>query len=125
MGQPVGSFWMQLRPVLFLVLLFLLNLISSIVLAPLLRAIEKELGVTTARRDRYFFLVDYVMGDAGSFAIGFAVTALSFHWMACRLCFTTGLSNRRRRAGCQQSVSWVITYMMTLDELAGKIQAVW
>jgi hypothetical protein len=52
--QSGGSFWLQSSPVLFLVLLFLLNFISRIILAPLLRAIEKELGVTTARRDRYF-----------------------------------------------------------------------
>jgi len=62
------------------------------------------------------------MGDAGSFAIGFAVTALSFHWVACRLCFTTGLSNRRRRVGCQEYVCWFINYMMTLEEFAGKIR---
>jgi hypothetical protein len=53
--QSGGLFWLQPSPVLFLVLPFLLNFISRIILAPLLRAIEKELGVTTGKRDRYPF----------------------------------------------------------------------
>lgn len=78
--QSAGPFWLQLSPVLFLVLLFLLNFISRIILAPLLRAIEKELGITHGQAGSLFFFVSlgYVMGDAGPLRSVSPSPALSF-----------------------------------------------
>src|SRR5206468_12746659 len=45
----------------------------------------------------------------------------SFRWRV-GYAFTTALSHRRRRVGCQEYVRWFINSMMTLEEFAGKIR---
>ena len=62
------SFWRQLGPVLFLVLLFLLNFIARVILSPLLPTIEKELEITHSQAGFFFFLISagYVVGLLGS-----------------------------------------------------------
>ncbi|HXV84503.1 MAG TPA: MFS transporter [Candidatus Binatia bacterium] len=71
MGQPTqnaGPFWPQLGPVVFLAVIFLLNFVSRIILAPLLPAIEKELGISHGQAGSFFFLISagYVIGLIGS-----------------------------------------------------------
>src|SRR5918996_4865804 len=57
-------FWRHLGPVLFLVLIFLLNFIGRIILAPLLPSIEKELEISHSQAGSFFFLIatGYLVG---------------------------------------------------------------
>lgn len=50
------AFGPQLQPVWFLVVIFLLNFISRIILSPLLPTIERELGISHAQAGFLFFL---------------------------------------------------------------------
>lgn len=52
-----ASFWFQLGPVFFLVLIFLLNFISRIILSPLLPTVEKELAISHKQAGLLFFLI--------------------------------------------------------------------
>ena len=52
-----GSFWSQVGPVFFLVVIFLLNFISRIILSPLLPTIEKELAISHKQAGLLFFLI--------------------------------------------------------------------
>ena len=55
--RPAGSaFTAQLGPVYFLVVIFLLNFVSRIILSPLLPTIEKELAITHSQAGFFFFL---------------------------------------------------------------------
>ncbi|MGE5820792.1 MAG: MFS transporter [Deltaproteobacteria bacterium] len=66
-------FWRQLGPISFLVLLFLLNFISRIILSPLLPTIETELRISHSQAGFLFFLISagYLIGLLGS---GFVVS---------------------------------------------------
>jgi NNP family nitrate/nitrite transporter-like MFS transporter len=66
-------FWWQLGPISFLVLLFLLNFISRIILSPLLPTVERELGISHSQAGFLFFLISvgYLIGLLGS---GFVVS---------------------------------------------------
>ena len=66
--QPSRSFFRQIGPVVFLVLIFLLNFVSRIIFAPLLPAIEKELGISHGQAGFFFFLIStgYLSGLLGS-----------------------------------------------------------
>src|SRR5918996_220723 len=61
-------FWRHLGPVLFLVLIFLLNFIGRIILAPLLPSIEKELEISHSQAGSFFFLIatGYLVGLVAS-----------------------------------------------------------
>jgi NNP family nitrate/nitrite transporter-like MFS transporter len=52
-----GSFWSQVGPVFFLVVIFLLNFISRIILSPLLPTVEKELAISHKQAGLLFFLI--------------------------------------------------------------------
>jgi NNP family nitrate/nitrite transporter-like MFS transporter len=62
------SFFRQIGPVVFLVLIFLLNFVSRIIFAPLLPVIEKELGISHGQAGFFFFLIStgYLSGLLGS-----------------------------------------------------------
>jgi NNP family nitrate/nitrite transporter-like MFS transporter len=66
-------FWRQVSPVSFLVLLFLLNFLSRIILSPLLPTIENELKISHGQAGFLFFLISagYLIGLLGS---GFVVS---------------------------------------------------
>ena len=51
------SFWLQVRPVFFLVAIFLLNFISRVIFSPLLPTMEKELAITHGQAGFFFFLI--------------------------------------------------------------------
>ena len=51
------SFWFQVRPVYFLVAIFLLNFISRVIFSPLLPTIEKELAIGHGQAGFFFFLI--------------------------------------------------------------------
>jgi MFS transporter, NNP family, nitrate/nitrite transporter len=51
------QFWPHVGPVLFLAVLFFLNFTSRTLLAPLLPAIEKDLGVSHGQAGFFFFLI--------------------------------------------------------------------
>lgn len=53
-GQPFAR---QLGPVVFLVLIFLLNFISRVIFSPLLPTIEKELNISHGQAGFFFFLI--------------------------------------------------------------------
>ena len=61
-------FWLQLGPVVFLTVLFLINFIARIILSPLLPTIEKELGISHGEAGSFFFLISagYVIALLGS-----------------------------------------------------------
>jgi NNP family nitrate/nitrite transporter-like MFS transporter len=61
-------FWRHLGPVLFLVLIFLLNFSGRIILAPLLPSIEKELEISHSQAGSFFFLIatGYLVGLVAS-----------------------------------------------------------
>ncbi len=67
-----NSFGRQIRPVLFLVFIFLINFTARVVLSPLLPVIEQELEVSHARAGSLFFFtsVGYLLGllSSGIFA---------------------------------------------------------
>jgi MFS transporter, NNP family, nitrate/nitrite transporter len=50
-------FWLQLEPVVFLTVLFLINFMARIILSPLLPAIERELGISHGEAGSFFFLI--------------------------------------------------------------------
>jgi len=52
-----ATFWRQVRPVYFLVVIFLLNFISRIILSPLLPTVEKELAINHKQAGMLFFLI--------------------------------------------------------------------
>ena len=58
------SFGSQLTPVVFLVLIFLINFTARIILSPLLPTIEKELGISHSQAGFFFFLTSggYLLG---------------------------------------------------------------
>jgi NNP family nitrate/nitrite transporter-like MFS transporter len=56
-GVADPSFWRQVRPVFFLVVIFLLNFISRIILSPLLPTVEKELAINHKQAGMLFFLI--------------------------------------------------------------------
>ena len=68
-----APFWRQLGPIAFLVLLFFLNFLSRIVLAPLLPIVERELRIGHSQAGFLFFLISvgYLIGLLGS---GFVVS---------------------------------------------------
>jgi NNP family nitrate/nitrite transporter-like MFS transporter len=91
------TFLAQIGPVVFLVLIFLLNFISRIIFSPLLPSIEKELGISHGQAGFFFFLISagYLTGLLGSgflssrtthrrtifisgTGVGFALLGLSF-----------------------------------------------
>ncbi|MFC1884574.1 nitrate/nitrite transporter [Thermodesulfobacteriota bacterium] len=55
--EQFPPFFSQLKPILFLTLIFFLNFISRIVLAPLLPAIETELGISHGEAGSLFLLI--------------------------------------------------------------------
>src|SRR3989304_6501577 len=57
------SFLRQVGPVVFLVIIFFLNFVSRMILAPLLPTIEKELAISHGQAGFFFFLI-----SAGSFS---------------------------------------------------------
>ncbi len=61
-------FWPQVGPVVFLVLIFLLNFISRVIFSPLLPTIEKELAIGHGQAGFFFFLISagYLSGLLGS-----------------------------------------------------------
>jgi NNP family nitrate/nitrite transporter-like MFS transporter len=62
------SFWSGLRPVLFLVLIFLINFSARIILSPLLPRMEQELNISHGQSGSLFFFISigYLMGLLGS-----------------------------------------------------------
>lgn len=68
------TFRAQLRPVFFLVIIFLLNFTSRIILSPLLPTIEKELAISHSQAGFFFFLT------SGGYLVGL----LSSGWLASR-----------------------------------------
>ena len=66
--KDTASFYQQLRPVSFLAVIFLLNFIARIILAPLLPTIEEELEISHSEAGAFFFLISsgYVIGLLGS-----------------------------------------------------------
>jgi NNP family nitrate/nitrite transporter-like MFS transporter len=69
-----SPFQAQLRPVFFLVIIFLLNFTSRIILSPLLPTIEKELAISHSQAGFFFFLT------SGGYLVGL----LSSGWLASR-----------------------------------------
>ena len=67
-SQEPARFLSAVRPVFFLVLIFLLNFIARIILSPLLPTIEKELAITHGQAGFFFFLISagYLIGLLGS-----------------------------------------------------------
>jgi NNP family nitrate/nitrite transporter-like MFS transporter len=67
-GFDSPGFLPVLRPVFFLVGIFLLNFMARIVLSPLLPTIEKELAITHGQAGFFFFLISagYLTGLLGS-----------------------------------------------------------
>ena len=67
-GGRANSFWPQIAPLVFLVLIFLLNFISRIIFSPLLPTIEKELAISHGQAGFFFFLISagYLSGLLGS-----------------------------------------------------------
>jgi MFS transporter, NNP family, nitrate/nitrite transporter len=61
-------FWRELGPIFFLTLIFLLNFIGRIILAPLLPSIEKELEISHGQAGAFFFLISagYLIGLVAS-----------------------------------------------------------
>jgi predicted MFS family arabinose efflux permease len=68
MDQSRESFRTQIGPPLFLVLIFLVNFVSRVILAPLLPTIEKELAISHGQAGAFFFLISagYLLGLLGS-----------------------------------------------------------
>jgi MFS transporter, NNP family, nitrate/nitrite transporter len=66
--SPCESFWLQIGPVFFLAVIFLLNFTSRIILSPLLPTIEKELAINHRQAGFLFFLISagYLAGLLGS-----------------------------------------------------------
>ena len=66
--HPRTSFWPQLAPVVFLVVIFFINFIARVILSPLLPTIEKELGISHGEAGSFFFLISagYVIALLGS-----------------------------------------------------------
>jgi NNP family nitrate/nitrite transporter-like MFS transporter len=75
-GVGAASFWSQVAPIVFLVLIFLLNFMSRIIFSPLLPTIEKELGINHAQAGAFFFLISagYLSGLIGSGLLGSRLT---------------------------------------------------
>jgi len=67
-GALSKSFWRQVGPLVFLVLIFLLNFISRVIFSPLLPTIEKELAINHGQAGFFFFLISagYLSGLLGS-----------------------------------------------------------
>jgi NNP family nitrate/nitrite transporter-like MFS transporter len=67
-GSSAKPFWSQLGPVVFLALIFLLNFIGRIILAPLLPSIEEELAISHSQAGALFFLIStgYLIGLVAS-----------------------------------------------------------
>ena len=68
MSGESKSFLTILRPVFFLVGIFLLNFTARIILSPLLPTIENELGISHGQAGFFFFLISagYLFGLLGS-----------------------------------------------------------
>jgi NNP family nitrate/nitrite transporter-like MFS transporter len=64
------AFQAQLRPVYLLVVIFLLNFISRIILSPLLPTIEKELKISHSQAGFFFFLT------SGGYLVGLLMSGL-------------------------------------------------
>lgn len=56
-ASPTDSFWNQVGPTLFLVVIFFLNFASRIIFSPLLPAIERELSISHTEAGFFFFLI--------------------------------------------------------------------
>ena len=71
--MAAGSLGRQLGPISFLVLLFLVNFLSRIILSPLLPTVETELRISHSQAGFLFFLISagYLIGLLGS---GFVVS---------------------------------------------------
>ena len=69
-----SSFKAQLGPVYFLVVIFLLNFVSRIILSPLLPAIEKELAISHKQAGFFFFLT------SGGYLVGLLSSGLLASW---------------------------------------------
>ena len=67
-NEGATPFLSQLPPVVFLVLIFLINFIARIILSPLLPTIERELAINHGQAGFLFFLISvgYVIGLLGS-----------------------------------------------------------
>jgi NNP family nitrate/nitrite transporter-like MFS transporter len=67
-GQAPQPFLAQLRPLVLLVLIFLINFISRVIFSPLLPTIEKELAIRHGQAGFFFFLISsgYLTGLLGS-----------------------------------------------------------
>jgi NNP family nitrate/nitrite transporter-like MFS transporter len=67
-GVRADSFWHQFGPIIFLVLIFLINFMSRIIFSPLLPTLEKELGISHTQGGLFFFLISagYLCGLLGS-----------------------------------------------------------
>ena len=77
-GDPaakVPPFLSRLRPLLFLTLIFFLNFISRIVLAPLLPTVEEDLGISHVEAGSLFLLI----------AVGYFVSLLCSGFVSSRL----------------------------------------
>jgi MFS family permease len=104
----------QVKPVFFLAIIFLLNFISRIILAPLLPTIEKELSISHSQAGFLFFLISggYLVGllssglvasrathrvsiTLSSFAIGIAMLTIAWArdlWLVRAGLFSVGLA---------------------------------
>jgi NNP family nitrate/nitrite transporter-like MFS transporter len=56
-GEDTAPFLRQIAPVIFLVLIFLVNFISRVIFAPLLPAIERDLAISHGQAGFFFFLI--------------------------------------------------------------------
>jgi NNP family nitrate/nitrite transporter-like MFS transporter len=73
-NQESTSVWPRLGPVLFLAVIFLVNFIARIILAPLLPAIEEELEISHGEAGSFFFLI----------SSGYVIALLSSGFLASR-----------------------------------------
>jgi NNP family nitrate/nitrite transporter-like MFS transporter len=76
---PAGFFTTQLGPVYFLVVIFLLNFTSRIILSPLMPTIEKELAITHRQAGFFFFLT------SGGYLVGLLLSGLLASWTTHRI----------------------------------------
>jgi NNP family nitrate/nitrite transporter-like MFS transporter len=78
--KSFATFFGQLGPVWFLVVIFLLNFVSRIILSPLLPTIEGELRISHGQAGFFFFLISlgYLIGLLGS---GFIAARLTHQIM--------------------------------------------
>lgn len=76
---PAGFFTAQLGPVYFLVVIFLLNFASRIILSPLMPTIENELAISHSQAGFFFFLT------SGGYLVGLLLSGLLASWTTHRI----------------------------------------